>query len=93
MAEEERPEIDAPAEAYEENGQAEKRGRLLGQRWGRTSWGGRLLAILLGVVALLGLAVAVLDSPVGHRFVADRLARIAPASGLRFEIGKIEGSL
>lgn len=53
----------------------------------------RLLTLLMGVVGLLLLVVAVLDSPIGHRFVAERIAQLAPASGLRFSIGRIEGSL
>lgn len=55
-----------------------------------TKWlGGALLAL----VALLGVALLVLNSPIGHRFVAERLAEVAPASGLRFKVGRIEGSL
>jgi translocation and assembly module TamB len=60
--------------------------RLLG--WGR----GLLLAGLLLVLAMAG-AVAVLDSSLGHRFVADRIAAIVPASGLEIRIGRIDGTL
>jgi translocation and assembly module TamB len=35
----------------------------------------------------------VLDLPIGHRFVADRIATLAPASGLRITVGRIDGSL
>jgi len=55
--------------------------------------GRRLAALVLGFIGLLVLAVIVLDSPIGHRFVAERIAQLAPASGLRFSIGRIEGSL
>jgi len=48
---------------------------------------------VLSLVALLALALIVLNSPIGHRFVVDRLAEVAPASGLRFKVGRIEGSL
>lgn len=53
-------------------------------------WTGGVLATLLGLFVL---ALIVLESPIGHRFVVDRIARYAPASGLRVEVGRIEGSL
>jgi len=58
----------------------------------------RRLAIELGTlfVVLLALAVIgllVLDTAPGHRFIVDRLAQIETASGLRFRIGRIEGSI
>jgi translocation and assembly module TamB len=46
-------------------------------------------ALILAVIA----ALAVLNSPFGQRFVADRIAEIAPASGLQIEIGRIDGDL
>ncbi len=51
--------------------------------------------VVTGGVLLLALiaAMAVLNSPFGQRFVADRIAEIAPASGLKIEIGRIEGDL
>ena len=52
-----------------------------------------LLGILAGVLILLALGIAVLNSPIGHRFVADRIAKVAPASGLAIRIGRIDGSL
>jgi translocation and assembly module TamB len=59
--------------------------------------GGRLrkylLAAVLAVFALVGLGVVLLNSPIGHRFVAERIGKLAPASGLGIEIGRIEGSL
>jgi len=53
---------------------------------------GLLLGALLFVMAAGG-AFVVLDSPLGHRFVADRIAALAPKSGLRIRIGRIDGSL
>lgn len=46
-----------------------------------------------GLVALLLAAVAILDTGVGHRFVADRLAGFTTASGLNVRVGRIEGSI
>lgn len=60
--------------------------RVLG--WGR----GLVLAALLFALAIAG-SVVVLDSSLGHRFVADRIAAIVPGSGLRIRIGRIDGTL
>lgn len=49
-----------------------------------------------GVVALLVLlvaALAVLNSPIGQRFITDQIAKVAPASGLKFSVGRIEGDI
>jgi len=49
-----------------------------------------------GIAALLALgalAFVVFNSPIGKRFVADQIAAAAPASGLRFDVGRIEGDL
>ncbi|MGN6278758.1 MAG: translocation/assembly module TamB domain-containing protein [Sphingomonas sp.] len=59
----------------------------------RPRWGRRLLGLLLTLVLLAVAAVAVLDTSIGHRFVADRIAALRPANGLRFSVGRIEGSL
>jgi translocation and assembly module TamB len=51
------------------------------------------LVLPLLVLLVIGLALAVLNSPIGHRLIADSIASYAPASGLRIEVGRIEGSL
>ena len=52
------------------------------------------IVVTLGALVLAVLAaLAVLNSPFGQRFVADRIAEIAPASGLQIEIGRIDGDL
>ncbi|MFA7586815.1 MAG: translocation/assembly module TamB, partial [Novosphingobium sp.] len=57
----------------------------------------RFAMAMLRLLALIGLtavvAFVVLDSPIGHRFVADRIASYAPYSGLRITVGRINGSL
>ena len=58
------------------------------RRW--LKWLLRALALIL-VPLLLG--AAFLSTPLGKRFVADQIAQISPASGLRFTIGRIEGDL
>ena len=53
----------------------------------------RAAIVLVAAVALLAAALLVLDSSLGHRLIADRIAAIAPGSGLRIEIGRIDGSI
>lgn len=56
-------------------------------------WIGRFLVAALLVVAVLLAAAALLDTQMGHRFVADRIAAQRPSNGLRYSIGRIDGSL
>lgn len=59
----------------------------------RRRWPKYLLAALLAVAGLVALGVIVLNSQIGHRFVVERIASFAPASGMKISIGRIEGSL
>src|SRR5205085_10514505 len=53
----------------------------------------RWLAIaLLGLTLLLVAAVAWLNTSSGRQFIVGRIARVAPASGLTVEVGRIDGS-
>ncbi|WP_433911074.1 translocation/assembly module TamB domain-containing protein [Sphingomonas yabuuchiae] len=57
-------------------------------RWGR--------AIAIAVAALVGIVLAALgivDTSIGHRWVADRITTIRTPTGLRFSVGRIDGSL
>jgi len=56
-------------------------------------WSRRLGLFLAALAALLGGALVLFDSPLGHRLMADRIAAYQPASGLRVRVGRIEGSL
>ncbi|HET8533986.1 MAG TPA: hypothetical protein VFL74_00385, partial [Sphingomicrobium sp.] len=60
-------------------------------------WTRRLLtelaALLLGLALLLAVGLAILDTAPGHRWIADRIAGIETSSGLRFRVGRIEGSI
>ena len=40
-----------------------------------------------------GAALWVVDTSIGHRFIADQIAAQRPASGLRFSVGRITGSV
>ena len=56
--------------------------------------GARLLVLFgLGLAAVTALALVVLDSPLGHRLVTDRIAALKLQSGLVVTIGRIDGSL
>ena len=48
---------------------------------------------MAAIVLLLVAALALLTSPIGQRWVTDQIAQVAPASGLKIEIGRIEGNL
>ncbi|WP_298301652.1 translocation/assembly module TamB domain-containing protein [uncultured Erythrobacter sp.] len=56
-------------------------------------WAKRLGWAIAIIFAPLLLAAVLLSSPIGKRFVADQIASVAPASGLRFEVGRIEGDI
>ena len=53
----------------------------------------RILAFPIVLFGLAALALLALDTPFGHRFIADRIAAFTPPSGLRIAIGRIEGSI
>jgi translocation and assembly module TamB len=52
-----------------------------------------LTGAFAALIAVLILGVALLNSSIGHRFITDRIAAFAPASGLRVTVGRIDGSL
>ncbi|WP_226017160.1 translocation/assembly module TamB domain-containing protein [Novosphingobium sp. FKTRR1] len=59
----------------------------------RGSWRRFFVQLLLLALVVAGLGAVVLDSPLGHRVVADQIATIRPSNGLTIRIGRIEGSL
>ena len=63
------------------------------RRWRKRRWAARIVAGLIFLAALLVAGMAALDTDIGHRFVADRIAALKPANGLRFKVGRIDGSL
>lgn len=52
-----------------------------------------VVALVVGLLALVGLAVVVLDTGPGHRFVADQIGKLEFANGMRIDVARIEGSL
>ena len=59
-----------------------------GRRWSKRA--GWALGLLLAPFLLAALFFA---TPIGKRFIADQIAAAAPASGLRFTVGRIEGDI
>ncbi|MES2058380.1 MAG: translocation/assembly module TamB domain-containing protein, partial [Pseudomonadota bacterium] len=59
----------------------------------RTRWWRWLITALLGLLALLAAALFILDTSIGHRWVADQIAAQKPSNGLRYSVGRIDGSL
>src|SRR5687768_6749580 len=62
-----------------------------------TNWPLRIakwaLGLVLGLALIVIAALYVLDTGVGHRFIVQRIAALAPASGLKISIGRIDGSI
>lgn len=56
-------------------------------------WGKRLGWVLGLLLAPILLAALFFATPIGKRFIADQIASVAPASGLRFTVGRIEGDI
>jgi len=76
----------ADEEIIEAEAEAPRRKRK--RRWAkRLGWA---LAALITPFVLLGLF---LSTPIGKRVVTDQIAQVSPASGLRFEVGRIEGDI
>ncbi|WP_313808590.1 translocation/assembly module TamB domain-containing protein [Sphingobium sp.] len=63
----------------------------------RRAWDGRwqrwLAAVLATLLLIIGVTLAWLDTTPGHRFLASRIARISPPSGLRIHVDRIDGSI
>ncbi|KQT33378.1 hypothetical protein ASG29_04790 [Sphingomonas sp. Leaf412] len=49
--------------------------------------------VLAALAALVAITAVVIDTDIGHRIVADRINAQRPANGLRFHVGRIDGSL
>ena len=52
-----------------------------------------IAGLVAAALAILGAAVLVVDTDMGHRWVADRIAAVRTPSGLRFTVGRIDGSI
>src|SRR5207253_4307828 len=63
----------------------------------RRDWKWRLLnelfAAFVALLFLFAVAIVLLDTAPGHRFIIDRIGKFETASGLRVRIGRIDGSI
>ena len=63
----------------------------------RPHWSRRLAAevatLLVALMILLSLGLVLLDTAPGHRWLVDRIGQVETTTGLRFRIGRIEGSI
>lgn len=50
-------------------------------------------AALLALLVLIAVAIAWLHTGSGREFIVERIAKVAPASGLQISVGRIEGSV
>lgn len=58
------------------------------RRWWR--W---LLGLVSVLVLAIGAALLLIDTQPGHRFIADRIAALSPRDGMKYRVGRIEGSI
>ena len=78
---------DEPVAAEEQPVVKRRRGRWL-SRLAKT-----VVALLLAMLIAAAALLVFLDTDPGHRFLADRIASLAPSSGLKIRIGRIDGSI
>ena len=57
------------------------------------AWWRWIVSAVMALVAIVGAALLIVDTDVGHHFVADRIAAIRTDNCLRFAVGRIDGSL
>ena len=59
----------------------------------RRRWGRIVVAVLVAPLLLALAALGLMDSSIGHRFLTDSIAGMKPSNGLRYSIGRIDGSI
>ena len=59
----------------------------------RGHWQAGVLALFALLLLAMGTALWWINTPGGHRFLASRISQMAPKSGLRISVGRIEGSI
>jgi translocation and assembly module TamB len=52
-----------------------------------------LALAFLGLLAVIGALLLLIDTSAGHRLIVDRVEAMRPSSGLRIQIGRIDGSV
>ncbi|MEN2785504.1 translocation/assembly module TamB domain-containing protein [Sphingomonas qilianensis] len=59
----------------------------------RRPWWRWLVLAGVGIVAVLAAVLFVLDTSIGHRWIANQIAAQRPSNGLRYSVGRIDGSI
>ena len=59
----------------------------------RRNWGRIVVGAVAGLVLLTLAALGLIDTGIGHRLLTDSIAGMTPSNGLRYSIGRIEGSI
>ena len=59
----------------------------------RRRWLRALLGWAAALIGVLAMAAGLVDTSIGHRFVTDTIAGLKPSNGLRYSIGRIDGSI
>ncbi|MFV0625068.1 translocation/assembly module TamB domain-containing protein [Sphingomonas sp. ac-8] len=59
----------------------------------RRRWPRRVATILLAVLGTIAALLLLLDTGPGHRLIANRIAALQPSDGMRYRVGRIEGSI
>jgi translocation and assembly module TamB len=59
----------------------------------RRRWPRRIASAIVLLVFAIGALLLLLDTGPGHRLIANRIAALHPADGMRYRIGRIEGSI
>ena len=59
----------------------------------RRRWGWIVLGAIAGLLLLAVAALGLMDTSIGHRFLTDSIAGMKPSNGLRYSIGRIDGSI
>lgn len=59
----------------------------------RGRWARRIAGALLLVLGAIAALLLLLDTGPGHRLIANRVAALQPKDGMRYRIGRIEGSI
>lgn len=60
------------------------------RRW---RWGRLIGALLLGLLLLAAGAALLLDTSLGHRWIAGQIGALRPEDGMRYSVGRITGSI
>lgn len=59
----------------------------------RYRWHRWIAGAVGGLIALVVAVLLIADSSIGHRFITDQISALRPSNGLRYSVGRINGSI